>query len=164
MRQNVSPTAAALVLLVAVVVFAALFSRPEMAPEGVGVHSHGESEVEAPPEPYQDEQELVSVRRGLRHFGAGTVLPPLMSDRRKGARISYVVPNSIADKAGLKPGDLVTSMNGQSVMHPIMLVGAIERVPEDRPSVMVVERAGKTVTLTVTGLKPVPIEERMQKR
>ncbi|WP_448595048.1 S1C family serine protease [Thermoflexus hugenholtzii] len=55
-----------------------------------------------------------------------------------GARILQVVPNSPAEEAGLRPGDRITAVNGETVndRHPL-------------PEILRRHRPGETVRLTV---------------
>ena len=65
------------------------------------------------------------------------------------ARIDAVVPGSAAERAGLKPGDIVQQINGEEVAGFEQLMTTI-RTSANEPLDMVVRRGGSTVTLTVT--------------
>ncbi|HYK05294.1 MAG TPA: PDZ domain-containing protein [Thermoanaerobaculia bacterium] len=57
------------------------------------------------------EQKIRQLVSGRRYFGA-TVL-----DKNPGLVVSNVKPDSPAAKTGLKPGDILISMNGKSLTH-----------------------------------------------
>ena len=69
---------------------------------------------------------------------------------KKGALIADVVPGSPADDAGLKKDDLVIRFNGK----PVEDAGALQRLVGDTPvgnaASLTVDRAGKSVDLSVT--------------
>jgi regulator of sigma E protease len=79
--------------------------------------------------------------------GAGPQLVP---------QISSVSPGSPAERAGLKPGDVVGAVAGQPVYTPEDLVEAIRTRP-GQAFPMTVERDGKTLTLSVV---PDPVKEK----
>jgi regulator of sigma E protease len=79
--------------------------------------------------------------------GAGPQLVP---------QISSVSPGSPAERAGLKPGDVVGAVAGQPVYTPEDLVEAIRTRPGQAFPVTV-ERDGKTLTLSVV---PDPVKEK----
>ena len=80
-------------------------------------------------------------------IGAGPQLIP---------QISSVSAGSPAEKAGLKAGDVVTSVAGEPVYTPEDLVEAIRTRP-GKSFPLVVERDGKTLTVSVT---PDPVKEK----
>jgi membrane-associated protease RseP (regulator of RpoE activity) len=66
----------------------------------------------------------------------------------QGAGIIMVAPGSIADKAGLKPNDVVTGLRGRPVASAADLRSAIlEMVPGDQAGIQV-RRNGKDTTLS----------------
>jgi S1-C subfamily serine protease len=69
---------------------------------------------------------------------------------RTGALIREVEPGSAADRAGLRPGDLVTRIDGQQVRGWDELVVAVRRVDVGQTVPMVVVRDGRELTLRVT--------------
>lgn len=151
MKQQVSAPVAVIVVILALIVFAALFHNPRLAPPET-------VEPGAPPEPPINNQEVVSARQGLRPLGVVAVLPPLVEDRRKGVRVAAVAPNSPAD-CGVKVGDRIESFAGHTTVHPMGLAGQVNQVKPDQKSKLVVLRAGKNLTLTVTGIVALPPEE-----
>jgi S1-C subfamily serine protease len=144
------------VILFSLLVFALVFSRAEWAPK--------EKPLPAlPREPPVNEQEVEQSRQGLKPLGVVAVLPPLMEDRRQGARVAMVMPGSPAEKAGVRPGDLITSFDGAKVTHPLGLAAVLNSVKPGQPHKLVVLRDRKEQTLTVTGITPLPPEERPQR-
>ena len=80
----------------------------------------------------------------------------------KGALIGDVVPDSPADKAGLKAGDIVTEFNGKAVEGSRQLKLAVARVKPGEKAAAKVLRDGSTRTLSVT-VREVPGAEKMSK-
>ena len=70
-----------------------------------------------------------TVKRGLLGVSIYTVTPDIAQSLglkdTNGALVSEVVQGSPADKAGLKPGDVITSINGQNVKSSTELQNAI---------------------------------------
>jgi Do/DeqQ family serine protease len=64
-----------------------------------------------------------------------------------GALVTNVLPDSPAAKAGLKPGDLVTSVNGKAVTDAQDLRNAQGLAPFGSTLVLGVDRAGKPLTI-----------------
>jgi regulator of sigma E protease len=81
-------------------------------------------------------------------IGAGPQLLPV---------ITSVGPRSPAERAGLKPGDVVLAVAGQPLYTHDDLLEAIRTRPGES-FVMTIERDGKPLTLTVT---PEPVKERL---
>ena len=163
MRHNVSGPIVALAILAVLVVGYMLFSRPELAPPGVGVHSHGEEETpDLPSPPPVEASELQSLRKGLLPLGIAAVFPPLMEDRRKGVRVAGVAVGSPAEGAGLRPGDLIKSFNSVEVPHPWMLVGLLEEVEAEREYGAIIVRDGQEQKVMIGGIRPLPLEERVR--
>lgn len=63
--------------------------------------------------------EFGEVKRGMLGVQGGEITSELAEalgyDSSKGAFVSQVLPDSAADKAGLKAGDIITSVNGKSI-------------------------------------------------
>lgn len=72
----------------------------------------------------------------------------LAADRA--ATVATVESGSPADLAGLRPGDLVRSVNGQPLVSPADVSWILHRSPETGSLIAVVERAGITKSLTVS--------------
>ncbi len=65
------------------------------------------------------------------------------------AKIHKVLNNSAADAAGLKTGDVITRVDGQSYRGPWSLIRTIQH-SADKPMKLTVNRGGKVVTVSVT--------------
>jgi serine protease Do len=76
-------------------------------------------------------------------------------------RIAGVAPGSPAAAAGLRPGDLITSFNGQPTGNPYALIAALGKVDPERDNAALVERAGEEQTVVITGVRPLAPEERV---
>lgn len=70
--------------------------------------------------------------------------------RPAGALVVAVVPNSPADKAGLRRGDIILEFAGQKVGSADDLVKAIQRTKIGQQVPLVVWRLGKTLEVTAT--------------
>jgi len=148
-KQNVSAPVAAIVLALAILISVVVFSRPRLA-------GPAQQPFMLPPSPPVDENEMQMLRQGLGPLGIACVMPPLGSDRFKGARVALVGPGGPADRGGMKPGDLVTRFNDIKVSSPYAILAALQRVDAKKPNVVVVVRAGKEEKLVITGLKAPP--------
>lgn len=78
-------------------------------------------------------------------------------DRPRGALVQEVLRDSPADKAGLQPGDVVLSLNGNPVPRPSMLFQLTSTTGPDRKVQLVVLRDGKEVSVALV-LAPEPEE------
>ncbi|MGH6717094.1 MAG: DegQ family serine endoprotease [Bradyrhizobium sp.] len=67
-----------------------------------------------------------------------------------GGLITQVVQGSAAEKAGLKQGDIITAINGQSVKNPNALAGYIGIRRIGSPLTLTVYRDGKKMTVHAT--------------
>ncbi|MCJ7821539.1 MAG: PDZ domain-containing protein [Armatimonadetes bacterium] len=162
-KQNVSGTVVVVVLVLALVLAYALFFRAELAPPGVDVMDHGEEEEPVLPQsPEATEQEFNNLSKGLMPLGAIAVFPPLAEDRYKGARIAAVGAGTPAAVAGLQPGDLVTRFGDFEIGNPFSLVGVLNTVTPDQSYEMVVIRSREEVTLVISGITPLPLEEQVR--
>ncbi|MFV2061356.1 MAG: DegQ family serine endoprotease [Gammaproteobacteria bacterium] len=90
-------------------------------------------------------EQLISygkVRRGRLGAQAQDLTPQLAQafgiPMQRGAVVTSIVPNSAADKSGLKPGDIITKINAKQVKNANVLRNVIGLL-----------RIGKTVTLDV---------------
>jgi serine protease Do len=80
----------------------------------------------------------------------------------KGALIGDVVPDSPADKAGFKPGDIVTEFNGKDVEGSRQFRLAVARVKPGEKAAAKILRDGSIKTLNVT-VREVPGAEKVAK-
>lgn len=151
-QQKVSGATAAVVIGIALVVFVVVFGRSSLAPED-------KPPFQLPPEPPVEQKELTAVRQGLEPLGISVVMPPLVEDRRRGVRVAAVKAGSVADAAGIQPGDLLVSFDGRPLMQPMNLVAAVNLAKPEAVCEVVLERDGEEMTVKVTGLVPLPPEE-----
>jgi membrane-associated protease RseP (regulator of RpoE activity) len=161
-KQNVSGSVVVLVIFVVLVLAYALFFRAELAPPGVDVMDHGDEEPALPQTPEGTEQEYRNLSKGLMPLGASAVFPPLAEDRYKGSRIAGVGAGTPAAVAGLRPGDLVTRFGDWDTGNPFALIGVLNEVKPDESYEMVVIRSGEEITLVVSGIIPLPLEEQVR--
>ncbi len=71
-------------------------------------------------------------------------------DRPKGALVSSVEPNGPAEKAGIKPGDVLLAVNGKSVERSNELPPLVAAVKPGTKATLDLWRDGKKQTLAVT--------------
>lgn len=152
-NKSVSGPVAVLLIVVVLIVTAVLFHNPRLAPPETG-------EPPRPPEPEVSDQEVKMMRLGLGPLGITAVLAPLIEDRGKGVRVSSVVPNSPADLAGIRIGDRIEMFNGHKTTHPMQLAKSLDELNPSTTYPVQVWRSGKTLTLKIKGIKPLPPEER----
>ncbi|MCQ8239336.1 Do family serine endopeptidase [Rhizosaccharibacter radicis] len=77
-------------------------------------------------------------------------LPMQGTNPAGGALVASVNPDSPADKAGVKPGDVITELNGQKVDSPRDLAIKVAGVTPDSKITLKVLRNGSTQTLNAT--------------
>ncbi|MDR3505292.1 MAG: Do family serine endopeptidase [Acidocella sp.] len=83
---------------------------------------------------------------------------PTDNPAKDGALVAAISPGSPAEKAGLKPGDVITSVNGQTVTSPGDLASDIANVDPNHKADIVYLRNGKqdTVSISVTTMPANP--------
>ena len=94
-----------------------------------------------------------SVQRAYLGVGISDLTSDLaekLGAKEDGVLVTQVHPETPAAEAGFKPGDVVTSFDGQKVAGPRELQEMVERVPLDSKREVEVLRQGSTVKLTVT--------------
>lgn len=94
------------------------------------------------------------VSRGLIGVYVQEIAPELAKsfgmDSPHGALVSKVVPESAAEKAGMKIGDVILSLNGKKVESDKRLPAMVGSLPVNKPAEIVVLRDGKEITLSIT--------------
>lgn len=155
MTKSVSGPVAALLIFLVILVSAALFHNARLAPPETG-------EPPRPPEPTVEQAEVATLRRNLKPLGITAVMAPLAEDRGKGVRVAAVLMDTPAQKAGIQMGDRIDQFNGHPTVHPMALVAALQEVKAGQSVKVVIDRSGKKVTLTITGIAPLPPEERLR--
>ena len=70
-------------------------------------------------------------------------------DAQRGAFVSQVLPNSSAAKAGIKAGDVVTTLNGKAISSFAALRAQVGSLPVGSKMVLGLIRDGKPVTVSV---------------
>lgn len=93
-------------------------------------------------------------RRVIQLDGRGSQLGVMVSDlddaKDSGVRIDDVEPDSAAEKAGVKAGDIVTEFDGERVRSARQLTRLVQETPAGRPVKMTVRRGSDRQTLDVT--------------
>jgi len=84
-------------------------------------------------------------RRGLRQVGISPLIEQLV--------VGSIVPNSPADKAGIKEDDVIVSLNGRTIIDSGEAVEFIKS-QGTAPIEAVIFRSGKTLNLTLAASKP----------
>jgi putative serine protease PepD len=67
-----------------------------------------------------------------------------------GAAVADVEPNSAADEAGVRAGDVITELDGEAIASPDDLVAAIAGHEPGDVIMLTVERGGKARQLSAT--------------
>lgn len=80
-----------------------------------------------------------------------------------GALVSRVLPDSPAEQAKLKPGDVILEFNGKRLKNSSDLPPLVGASPVDKPSSLNILRQGKRIVLDVT-IGELPSDEEMQGR
>src|SRR5258706_16019402 len=89
------------------------------------------------------------------------ITPPIAESFKlgatRGALIAGVLRGGPADKAGVKPGDVLTEVEGRPVVDPTSMLNLIAALAPGRPAKMKLKRAGQDVDATITvGRRPKP--------
>lgn len=74
----------------------------------------------------------------------------------QGLLIDAVAPGSLAETAGLEPGDIITQTSGTTLTQPGDFAFAIESATTDGKATLTLLRAGKEVTVTLSFLAEEP--------
>lgn len=98
--------------------------------------------------------EFGEVKRGMLGVMGGEITSELADalgyDSSKGAFVSQVVPDSAADKAGLKAGDIIVSLNGKKIDTFAELRAKVATLGAGKQITLGVVRDGKTENYKVT--------------
>lgn len=144
----------------AAAIAALVFTTAPAAGQPVFSWSEQEPEVAmqppAPPAPPAPPDTLIFFQGGGTFLGVG--VKEITSERAKalklkeehGVEVTTVEPESPAEKAGLKPGDVVLEYNGQRVEGTQQFVRFVRETPPGRTVRLTVFRNGSTQTLTAT--------------
>jgi S1-C subfamily serine protease len=65
-------------------------------------------------------------------------------------KINGARPGSPADKAGLKPGDVIVEFGGQKIANIYDYTYALDAAKIDTPTTVVIQRSGETLRLPIT--------------
>lgn len=98
--------------------------------------------------------EYGSVRRGVLGIRAQNLTPDIAAafgvERLDGALIAHVAPDSAAAAAGLEPGDIVVSINGQRIRDATAMANTVGLLRIDQTVEVIVIRDGLRTTLNLT--------------
>jgi serine protease Do len=99
------------------------------------------------------------VTRGYLGVNIQSVTPDIASSLgikdSKGAMVAEIVPGGPASKAGFEQGDIITSIDGQSVDDATDLTRKVANVPAGQSATFTVSRQGKPMQVKVTiGTRP----------
>jgi Do/DeqQ family serine protease len=102
-----------------------------------------------------------SVTRGWIGVEVQEITPALADSfklgSQRGALIAGVLRNGPADKAGVKPGDVLVEVQGKPVADPTAMLNLIAALPPGAPAKMKLKRQGKDVDFTISiGRRPKP--------
>lgn len=102
-----------------------------------------------------------SVTRGWIGIEAQDITPELAESFKlkvaRGALIAGVMRNGPADKAGVKPGDILLDINGHAVIDSAGMLNLIAALKPDQPaSIKVVRNQAEYTFSVVIGMRPKP--------
>jgi len=102
-----------------------------------------------------------TVTRGWIGVGLQPITPEIAESFKLGATrgviINEIVRGGPADKAGVKPGDVLTEVEGKPVADPTSMLNLIAALPPGKPATVRVKRGGNEVDATITvGRRPKP--------
>ncbi len=101
------------------------------------------------------EKEKKEIARANNGESLGLLVSELTEEQRKyanlkkGVYISRVIPDSIAEKAGFKDGDIVRLFNNQVISTPDELRKAVKEMPKNKPVAVLILRGKQTRFLAV---------------
>jgi Do/DeqQ family serine protease len=102
-----------------------------------------------------------SVTRGWIGVEVQEITPPMAESFKlastRGALIAGVLRGGPADKAGVKPGDVLVEIEGRPVADPTAMLNMIAALAPGNSTAMKLKRSGKDVDATITvGRRPKP--------
>jgi serine protease DegQ len=102
-----------------------------------------------------------NVTRGWIGVEVQEITPPIAESFKlggtRGALIAGVLRGGPADKAGVKPGDVLTEVEGKPVADPTAMLNLIAALAPGRPAAVKLKRNGNEVDATITvGRRPKP--------
>ena len=102
-----------------------------------------------------------TVTRGWIGVEVQEITPPIAESFKlggtRGALIAGVLRGGPADKAGVKPGDVLVEVEGRPVADPTSMLNLIAALPPGKPATMKVKRGGQEIDATITvGRRPKP--------
>jgi serine protease DegQ len=102
-----------------------------------------------------------TVTRGWIGVEVQEITPPIAESFKlggtRGALIAGVLRGGPADKAGVKPGDVLVEVEGRPVADPTSMLNLIAALPPGKPATVKVKRGGQEIDATITvGRRPKP--------
>lgn len=102
-----------------------------------------------------------SVTRGWIGIEAQDITPELAESFRlkqaRGSLVAGIVRGSPAEKAGLRPGDVLMAINGREVIDSSTMLNLISELKPDKPATLNIARDQKELEITVLiGTRPKP--------
>jgi len=102
-----------------------------------------------------------TVTRGWIGVEVQEITPPVAESFKlggtRGALIAGVLRGGPADKAGVKPGDVLIEVEGRPVADPTSMLNLIAALPPGKPATVKVKRSGQDIDATITvGRRPKP--------
>lgn len=98
--------------------------------------------------------EYGDVRRGALGIGVQDITPDLAAafnlNINKGAAVTQIIPNSPAEKAGIRVGDVITGIGGHDVKNSNDVVNGVAFLRVDSRTTVSLLRDNKPITFTVT--------------
>jgi len=115
-------------------------------------------------------QQLVqfgNVKRGLLGIGAQDLTPDLASGfnttATNGAAVTFVMPESPAQRAGMQVGDIITAINGSAVKNGSDVVNTIGFLRVDSRASIDFLRGSKKISINVVLIDPAKRKEEVEK-
>lgn len=82
-------------------------------------------------------------------IGVGLDAVPGESSPGQGALVASVLPGGPADRAGIRPGDVIVSAGGQTVRGPVQVIGVVEKSGVGSSLPLTINRRGQILQLNV---------------